>query len=44
MDVTWAPKFTTHAVANPFPHVAAKPSWSMCEVASIIIDSEEHEL
>lgn len=26
-DVTWAPIFTTHAVDNPFPKTAARPSW-----------------
>lgn len=25
-DVTWAPMFTTHAVDNPFPKTAARPS------------------
>lgn len=27
-DVTWAPILTTHAVDNPFPKAAARPSWS----------------
>lgn len=26
-DVTWAPMLTTQAVDNPFPKVAARPSW-----------------
>lgn len=27
IDVTWAPIVTTHAVDNPFPNTAARPSW-----------------
>lgn len=26
-EVTWAPKFTIHAVDRPFPKAAARPSW-----------------
>lgn len=28
-DVTWAPMFTTHAVDNPLPNAAARPSWKI---------------